>query len=170
MVAQGLPLPEVLEALCRTVEAAAPGCLCSILSIDPDGRRFRHGAGPSLPAAYNEVLDGLVMDSQLRTVRDGCQLKTQMIAADVVSDPRWKSSPWPALVSGHGLRSCWSTPILSKDERVIGVFALYRHRPAIRTRASRNSSANLRTSPVSPSNALRATRRCGAARRARRRS
>jgi len=62
MVALGAPLAEVLEALCHTVEAHAPGCLCSILSIDPDGKRFRHGGGPSLPPAYNDQLDGLVMD------------------------------------------------------------------------------------------------------------
>ena len=41
MVAQSLPLARVLEALCNFVEDTAPSCLCSILSIDPDGVRFR---------------------------------------------------------------------------------------------------------------------------------
>ena len=46
------------------------------------------------------------------------------------TDPRWAASPWPALVLSHGLRSCWSTPILSRDDKVIGVFALYQDEPA----------------------------------------
>jgi PAS domain S-box-containing protein len=104
--------------------------LCSVLSIDPDGVRFRHGAGPSLPAAYNEVLDGLIMDRDYGPCGMAANEKTQVIAEDVASDPRWTASPWPGLVLGHGLRSCWSTPILSRDDKVIGVFALYQTEPA----------------------------------------
>jgi PAS domain S-box-containing protein len=130
MVARGVALAEILETLCRVVEDAAPGRLCSVLSIDPDGVRFRHGAGPSLPAAYNEALDGLIMDRNYGPCGMAANLKTQVIAADVASDPRWAASSWPGLVLGHGLRSCWSTPILSRDDKVIGVFALYQHEPA----------------------------------------
>jgi PAS domain S-box-containing protein len=130
MVAQGAPLGEVLGVLCGIVEDAAPGRLCSVLSIDPDGVRFQHGAGPSLPAAYNEVLDGLIMDRHYGPCGMAAKLKCQVIAEDVSFDPRWASSPWPALVAGHGLRSCWSTPIMSRDDKVIGVFALYQRQPA----------------------------------------
>ncbi len=130
MVAQGVALADVLGALCRVVETAAPGRLCSVLSIDPDGVRFRHGAGPSLPAAYNEVLDGLVMDRDYGPCGMAANEKRQVIAADVATDPRWAASPWPALVLSHELRSCWSTPILSRDDTVIGVFALYQNEPA----------------------------------------
>jgi PAS domain S-box-containing protein len=129
MVAEGALLTDVLEALCRIVEDTAIGSLCSVLTIDPDGVRFRHGAGPSLPAAYNEVLDGLIMDRHYGPCGMAANLKAQVIASDVLSDSRWRSSPWPALVAGHGLRSCWSTPILSRDNKVIGVFALYQRQP-----------------------------------------
>jgi PAS domain S-box-containing protein len=58
------------------------------------------------------------------------ELSEQVIAADVATDPRWAASPWPSLVLGHGLRSCWSTPIRSRDGGVIGVFALYKTEPS----------------------------------------
>ena len=57
-------------------------------------------------------------------------LNTQVIAADVASDPRWRASSWPSLVLSHDLRSCWSTPVLSRDSKVIGVFALYKRVPS----------------------------------------
>jgi PAS domain S-box-containing protein len=58
------------------------------------------------------------------------KLKTQVIASDVASDPRWRASPWPELARGYGLRSCWSTPILSGNDEVIGVIGLYKCEPS----------------------------------------
>jgi PAS domain S-box-containing protein len=129
MVGEDRPLSEVLEALCAHVERTSDGSLCSILTIDPDGRRFCHGAGPSLPDAYNAVLDGLIIDPDYGPCGLAATRNVQAIAADVATDPRWLASPWPGVVMRHGLRSCWSTPILSGD-KVIGVFALYQDRPA----------------------------------------
>jgi PAS domain S-box-containing protein len=130
MVARGCSLREGLEALCKLVEAMAVGALCSVLSVDPDGRRFRCGAGPSLPDAYNALLDGLLVDRNYGPCGMAVSLKTEVIAADVALDARWQASPWPSLALGYGLRSCWSAPILSRDDRVIGVFALYKATPA----------------------------------------
>jgi len=56
-------------------------------------------------------------------------LKEQVIAADVASDTRWDTYEWRALAMAHGLRACWSTPILSSDDRVLGAFAIYSREP-----------------------------------------
>jgi signal transduction histidine kinase len=57
-------------------------------------------------------------------------LKTQVIASDVASDPRWPASAFRPLALAHGLRSCWSTPILSLAGNVLGTFAIYQDEPA----------------------------------------
>ena len=49
---------QTLEALCRLVEQECSGATCSILFVDEDGKRLRHGAAPSLPTAYTSLLDG----------------------------------------------------------------------------------------------------------------
>ena len=46
-----------------------------------------------------------------------------MIVADVSRDARWDG--FRALAEAHGLRSCWSTPILTHQAKVLGTFALY---------------------------------------------
>ncbi len=56
-------------------------------------------------------------------------LKEQVIAADVASDARWDTYEWRTLAMAHGLRACWSTPILSSDETVLGTFAIYSREP-----------------------------------------
>ena len=54
--------------------------------------------------------------------------KIQVIMSDVVSDTRWRNS-WRALAQAHGLRSCWSTPILDTNGKVLGTFAMYYGEP-----------------------------------------
>jgi PAS domain S-box-containing protein len=58
MVATGDSLTVVLDALCRLVEELAPGALSSVLLLDPNGNKLRHGAAPSLPKAYTDAIDG----------------------------------------------------------------------------------------------------------------
>jgi signal transduction histidine kinase len=48
-----------------------------------------------------------------------------VIVEDLANDPRWIGSPWPFLVAEHGLASCWSTPVLSSEHKVLGVFATH---------------------------------------------
>ena len=61
MIARGEPLTHLLDALCRLVEELAGGTLSSILLLDPNAGCLRHGAAPSLPAAYTEAVDGLAI-------------------------------------------------------------------------------------------------------------
>jgi formate hydrogenlyase transcriptional activator len=56
-------------------------------------------------------------------------LKEQVIAGDVASDTRWNKSGWRELAMAHGLQACWSTPILSSDNMVLGTFAIYSREP-----------------------------------------
>jgi PAS domain S-box-containing protein len=133
MVAQGQLLDDVLNALCQIVERNSRSSLCSILSIEQADSRFRYGAGPSLPSVVRVALDGLIIDRAHSPCGLAAESKTQVVAADLETDPRWQASPWPKLLVGHGLRACWSTPILSSEERVIGMFTLYQREPATPT-------------------------------------
>src|SRR4051812_24676154 len=58
MVASDTPLPEVLKAIVRLMEAQGEGMVCSILLLGADGRHMRHGAAPGLPAPYVKAVDG----------------------------------------------------------------------------------------------------------------
>lgn len=126
MVAQGRPLGEVLDTLCRVVEEISPGSICSVLGVDSDAHCFRAGAGPSLPDSYNRLFDGKAIDPGYGPCSLAATCNTPIITADPSTDPRWAGSSWPPLIESIGFRSCWSTPILSSAGRVIGVFALYK--------------------------------------------
>ena len=50
-----------------------------------------------------------------------------MIVSDIATDPLW--ADYRDLALAHGLRACWSTPILSLDGKVLGTFATYYREP-----------------------------------------
>lgn len=126
-VAQGEPLTVVLDALCRLVEGIADPCWCSILLIDPSGTAFLHGAAPTLPRDYNEVEPqvGKLTDFKSGPCGLAASTKQPVIVPDLVEETRWDENGWRSLALKHGLRSVWTSPILSRSEKVIGTFAIY---------------------------------------------
>ena len=49
MVAGGNSISEILDELCRLVEATATASYCSVVLVDRSGSHLEHGAAPSLP-------------------------------------------------------------------------------------------------------------------------
>jgi PAS domain S-box-containing protein len=129
MVAGEGSLTGILDALCKFVEATAIGCYCSILLVDPTGKRLQHAAAPSLPASFNESLHGLILNVESGPCAMAAYLHEQVIAADITRDTRWEQYAWRRLALAHGLKACWSTPISSKNGAVLGVFAIYYAEP-----------------------------------------
>lgn len=129
MLATGCTLSEFLDALCRLIEEIASGTLCGIVLVDSIGNRLQHGAAPSLPLSYNESIHGRPVNLFSGPCAMAASLKEQVIAADVASDTRWDTYEWRALAMAHGLRACWSTPILSSNDTVLGAFAIYSREP-----------------------------------------
>ena len=128
-VAKSSPLGEILETLCRFVEENAAGCLCGIVLVDRTGMRLEHGAAPSLPASYNEGIHGRPVGVDSGPCAMAAFLKEQVIAPDIASDSRWGEYDWCGHALAHGLRACWSTPILSSTGKALGAFALYFREP-----------------------------------------
>ncbi len=128
MLATGRPLSEFLNAFCRFVEDAAPGCHCSIILADPGIKRVQNGAAPSLPPTFVQKMEGRALLRDAGPCALAILVKEQVISADIASDPAW-ASDWRALALEHGLRACWSTPILSHEGKALGAFALYFGQP-----------------------------------------
>jgi PAS domain S-box-containing protein len=128
MIAKGDSLPRVLEALCRLVEKTVAGSLCSVLLVDSTGRRLQAGAAPSLPLEYTQSIDGRVIELGIGPCGNALIGKAAVITSDFGTDDSW-SEEYRTLCLAHGLRACWSTPILSLEGNALGTFALYYREP-----------------------------------------
>jgi GAF domain-containing protein len=100
--------------------------LCSILLLDDEGR-LRYGAAPSLPPDYNRAADGIPIGPRMGSCGTAAYRRETVIVSDIASDPLWDGHRDVALP--HGLRACWSTPILAQDGTVLGTFAMYYREP-----------------------------------------
>lgn len=129
MVATGQSLIDILTALCTNVEEIAPECHCGVYLIDWDGPIVQLAVGPTLPAGYNAALEGLHFTSETGPCALAACERRQVIAENVETDEPWRSSPFRTFALAHGLASCWSTPIYSRSEEVLGTFAIYRNTP-----------------------------------------
>ncbi len=127
MIAKGNPLSTILDALCRLVEELSEGSLCSILLLDSDGNRLWHGAAPSLPKSYTDAIDGASIGPAAGSCGTAAYRKEPVIVSDIATDPLWTN--YRDLALPHGLRACWSTPVLASDGRVLGTFAIYSREP-----------------------------------------
>jgi len=122
MVARGDGLEETLSRLCVEAEVLARGIVCSILTLDSDGR-LHPAAGPSLPAHYSAALDNVQAGPDVGSCGTAAFLGKPVIVRDIANDPLWEK--FKGLALPLGFRACWSSPIISSDGRVVGTFAFY---------------------------------------------
>ena len=120
-IARGRPLTVVLEAIVALIEAQSSSMACSILLVE-DGR-LRHGAAPSLPRSYVEAIDGVEVGPDVGSCGTAAWGGEPVIVEDISTDPRWAAYRHIALA--HGLRACWSTPVVAPDRQVLATFAMY---------------------------------------------
>uniref|UniRef100_UPI0035C9B7C2 PAS domain-containing protein n=1 Tax=uncultured Sphingomonas sp. TaxID=158754 RepID=UPI0035C9B7C2 len=122
------PLAKLLETLLATVEQHSDsGMLGSILLATEDGLHLRHGAAPSLPNAYNDAIDGIAVAQGVGSCGTAAHRKEPVYVTDLATDPLW--TDFRDLAVAHGLRACWSTPILSAAGVLQGTFAMYYREP-----------------------------------------
>ncbi|MGM1062240.1 SpoIIE family protein phosphatase [Saccharothrix sp. Mg75] len=126
-IARDAPLSEVLDGMARVIEALTPDTLVSVLLADEDGRRLRHGAAPSLPDFYNEAIDGIATGEGVGSCGTAAHRRSPVVVADIASDPFWDD--FRELAARASLAACWSTPILARDGRLLGTFAMYHRTP-----------------------------------------
>ncbi|MFI9048342.1 SpoIIE family protein phosphatase [Streptomyces sp. NPDC053427] len=126
-IARDAPLEEILSGMARAIEEQSPEMIASVLLADPEGEHLWHGAGPSLPAFYNEAIDGLAIGDSVGSCGTAAYLRAPVIVTDIATDPRWEG--YRDLARRAGVAACWSTPIQSADGRLLGTFAMYHRTP-----------------------------------------
>jgi GAF domain-containing protein len=119
---KGDALGLILSRYLLSVEAEADSyILTSILLLD--GTHLRHGAAPTLPAAYCAAIDGAEIGPCAGSCGTAAFRGAPVYVTDIATDPLW--ADYRHLALPHGLRACWSTPIFDDDHSVIGTFAIY---------------------------------------------
>jgi PAS domain S-box-containing protein len=129
MIATGVPLKEILNALCLFIEEQRSGTLASVLLLNPDGVHLNSVAGPSLPGEWTQQMETLPIGPCAGSCGTAAYLGSQVIVSDIATDPLWNVPEHRASALRHGLRASWSNPVLSSKGKVLGTFCMYYRGP-----------------------------------------
>ena len=160
LLANAQPLRKILSAIVTGVEALHPGSLCSVLLLDRKGDRLGEGIAPSLPDYYNAAIEGLAIGLGSGSCGTAAFTRQRVVVEDISTHPYW--TPFKALAARAGLAACWSQPILSASQDVLGTFAIYYrtpHVPAVGQIALIEESARLASLAIERSRAAAALSR-----------
>jgi two-component system cell cycle sensor histidine kinase/response regulator CckA len=120
-------LDAALHRVVTTIEEQCPGVIGSILLLDQETKQLRHGAGAKLPKSYREAIDGLTIGPDVGSCGSAAFTASRVIAADIATDPKW--ALFKELAKDARLAACWSQPIITTDNTVLGTFAMYYAEP-----------------------------------------
>ncbi len=126
-IADGQPLPVVLASIARGLEALIPDWRVSLLQVSSDGLRLLHGAAPSLPDAFVRAIDGLPIGPVAGSCGTAAHRRGAVLVEDIATDPLW--ADYRDVAVSHGLRACWSVPIIDREGSVLATFAVYHAAP-----------------------------------------
>jgi two-component sensor histidine kinase len=128
MVAKGEPLEPALDFLARSMESQSQDeFLVALHLLEEDGHHFGHVAAPSLPASYAQATRGMDARLQMGPCSAAVVAQKPTIVRDFAAEMRWPA--FTAEIVSLGLRGCFTAPIVSSDQRILGTFAIYYREP-----------------------------------------
>lgn len=122
LIAEDASLNQILGALMSTAELGSPTKIFASVMVLSEGR-LQIGAAPSLPPTFNAAIDGLAVGPSAGCCGMAAWTKQPIYASDISTDPLLVD--YRDLALSHGLRACWSMPIISSQGDVLGTFAMY---------------------------------------------
>jgi len=119
MIASSTPLEEVLERVTQLVESQSPQVMGAVRLLGDNGR-LQHAAAPAVAPEFIEAADRLPAAG---TCSAAVERRAATASPDIGADPRWDALRTAAAAAG--VRSCYSVPILSHEQLVMGTLVLY---------------------------------------------
>lgn len=127
MIVQGAPLNDILDGMIHRIEEQVEGVRCTILLYDETTQLLHFGAAPTIPEHYREVFRELPTGPIGTPCGVAAFTKTPVIAEDLRSEQRWMACR--QVSEEIGVRACWTAPIMTANEVVLGTFAMYFETP-----------------------------------------
>jgi GAF domain-containing protein len=115
-------LSETLHALCLMVEELVPGCVATVMLVDPSDGCLRFEAGPSLTDKIRQAFEPLAPGFESGSCGAAALLKRPVFVQDTRTSPHWEKLQH--IVEQFNLLACWSLPILDERNQTLGTFAI----------------------------------------------
>jgi diguanylate cyclase (GGDEF)-like protein/PAS domain S-box-containing protein len=125
-MAHGDNLNSILEQVALYVESSKPGRQCGILLLDEQQEQLQIVAAPSFPESYRAKLNSQLMSEE--NERCSGWAASALRGERVIVEDMSKSPCWALcrrFICDTGAVACWSEPIFSASDQLLGVVTLY---------------------------------------------
>jgi PAS domain S-box-containing protein len=119
-IALGTDPVDVLDALCRGVERQVPGSVALVMRRAGDALRIV--AAPCAPTELRAHVDGLVPGPYAGSCGTAAYRREEVLVEDTRTDARW--APVREIAERFDIASCWSVPLISRGDVLLGTFTL----------------------------------------------
>src|SRR5258708_6511679 len=124
MIADGASLSDILNHVCTSIDLQISPSVTTILLMDSAGQNLWPAAGPRVPHDWTPAITPVPVAPDGGLCATAAFLKTRVIVPEVRTEPKWREE-YRDVALRNGIRAAWSEPILTKDNQVLGTFAVY---------------------------------------------
>jgi len=118
---------QTLIEIIKEIESHYDLLIGSISLRDHSGKYLVNTISPGLPQDYLDAIEGVEIGEGVGSCGTAAYRGELVIVSDIENDELWKD--YRDLASQYGLKACWSIPIKSNRQDVIGTFAgYYKHK------------------------------------------
>lgn len=139
LIAQHHPLDETLAAISEWITSMMPGALVSIMRYDPQSECLNLVPSPVFSRRFTEQMQNIPIGENKGTCGTSAFTGKPVITDNIAKDPRWGG--YHDLARDEGLGACWSAPILTNNNELLGTFATYYRKPATPTEGAQKNLA-----------------------------
>ncbi|MBS1563238.1 MAG: PAS domain S-box protein, partial [Bacteroidetes bacterium] len=116
-------LQDTADYFLKGIEALNPGMTCSVQLLDESDKRVKHLSGPSLHDDFKGLINTMEIGEKAGSCGTAMYFKKTVIVSDIMSDPLWED--FRGMARTYNLAACWSFPIMTAVNNVLGSFAAY---------------------------------------------
>lgn len=132
LMAENLPLDSTLTSIIRLIEEQAPGVQSTIYLVE-DGK-LRLGAAPSFPKSFLETVDGCPIGPTAGSCGAAAFFGRRIVSTNIQEEKETIWGDFRDWILSYGIKAAWSTPVFSKDGKVIGTVSMCWREPKEPTR------------------------------------
>src|SRR5579862_4762280 len=124
MIGDGASLREVLDQLCSAIDVYVAPSVTTVLLTDATGQQLWQAGGSRVSSEWISAIIPVSIALDAGLCGTAAFSKERVIVPDVATEPNWPDQ-FRDLAIRNGIRAAWSEPILTKNNEVLGTFALY---------------------------------------------
>ena len=139
LIAQQHPLEQTLDAIADWVGSMMPGALVSIMQFHPASNSLSLMPSDRFSDRFYQAMQDIQVAENMGTCGTAAFTHQPIITDNIQKDRRWTG--FHEIAEAEGVRACWSMPILTSKNELLGTFATYYRAPATPTAGAQRNLA-----------------------------